>query len=107
MKRILSFMLALMMLLGCSLMAFAAVNAEMCEFCDDGTVRQDGWEYVCDISPDLDCGEHDKCGADSYKEANYYVCDSCGEIAYWYTRITTKCGISNNEYHSNVTLYLP
>lgn len=102
MKKILSIVLALTMLIGCSLPASAAVNAEMCEFCEDGTVVWDpNWTMIEDtFNSHKFCDEH-KCDAGTWQEYRIYVCRDCGEIAIREYRDVFHCFGTNTFKYSN------
>ena len=107
MKKALSIILAIAMLLGCSLSAFAAVNAEMCDYCGDGTVRQEGWRNYGKSVDGVGCGTHDDCETSVQPQINEYICDTCDKVAYWYTRDLVTCSVDGISYPENVVLHLP
>ena len=102
MKKALSIILAIAMLLGCSLSAFAAVNAEMCDYCGDGTVVWDpDWTEIEGTKSTIEfCDEH-KCDAATWQEYRFYVCQDCGEIAMKEYRDVFHCFGTNTFVYSN------
>ena len=113
MKKALSLILALAMLMGCSLMVFAA---EPCEYCDDGTVHgkkevivtktnlPNGFEptyspeyYYCNLC-DRNCS--------NVWSVREYVCSDCDEVAYISIRLSRQCQ-SHGELAYTSWVYIP
>lgn len=108
MKKALSLILALAMLLACNLPAFAAVNAEKCEFCGNGTVVWDpNWTMIPESHKEVSCEDH-HIDAFKYTEYRTYICRDCEEVAYWQYRDVFECALdSHGKEYTNLRTVFP
>ncbi len=98
MKKVLSVILALAMLMACSLMVFAA---EPCEHCTGGTVVwTTDWTREKIPFAKANCDIHPNRYYSIYKEYRLYACRDCGEIAFTECRNAYVCDSGDGAEHT-------